>query len=75
MGQAKKRGTYEQRVTQSVERTEAEKAERAIRELERWNTLTPEQQHEEVVRHRQREERRQRLATLLGAVPSILWPY
>ena len=54
MGQAKRRGTFEERRQQSIDRSEAERLERQRQAQERWDSLTPEQQETE------REKRRRR---------------
>lgn len=55
MGQAKKRGTFEDRRQQSIARTEAERLERPRKAQERWDSLTPEEQEDERQNQRQRE--------------------
>lgn len=61
MGQAKRRGTFEDRRQQSIEATEAAKTERDRAEAEWWNSLTEDQKR--LVR-RNRERRAQRMALL-----------
>lgn len=56
MGQAKKRGTFEDRRQQSIERTEAERLERQRKEAEWWNSLT-DKQKENVRKNRERRAR------------------
>lgn len=56
MGQAKQRGTFEDRRQQSIARTEAERLERQRKESEWWNSLTDEQK-ENVRRNRARRAR------------------
>jgi hypothetical protein len=71
MGQAKKRGTFEERRQQSIDRTEAERLERQREEAEWWNSLTDEQK-ENVRKNRARRARNmQALAMWMGAAHSL----
>jgi hypothetical protein len=55
MGQAKRRGTFEERRQQSIDRTEAERMERKRQAQEWGDSLTPEQQEAEREKSRKRE--------------------
>ena len=55
MGQAKQRGTFEERRQQSIDHAEAEKVERQRKTQEWWDSLTPEQQDAEREKRRKRE--------------------
>lgn len=52
MGQAKQRGTFEERRQQSIDRREAEAQERDRKLAEWWNAMTPEEQ--EAIREKRR---------------------
>ena len=76
MGQARKRGSYEERVQQSLARTvreqeEAAKRKRLKREEDQrwWDSLTPEQQEKELAAYRARKKRKHSafLALAFGA--------
>ena len=54
MGQAKQRGTYDDRRQQAIDRTEAESLERQCKAQERWDALPPEQQEAELEKRRRR---------------------
>ena len=62
MGQAKRRGTFEERRQQSINRTEAERMERQRQAQEWWDSLTPEQQDAE----REKRRKRERAAATVG---------
>jgi len=77
MGQAKNRGTREQRIAQSVERQrlEAEEVERAKERRrqearEWWASLTPEQQAAERRKERKRQDSRMVLAAMMAMAES-----
>ena len=55
MGQAKRRGTFEERRQQSIDRAEAERLERQRKAQEWWDSLTPEQQEAERKKRRKRD--------------------
>jgi hypothetical protein len=55
MGQAKQRGTFEERRQQSIDRAEAERMERQRKAQEWWDSLTPEQQEAEREKRRKRQ--------------------
>jgi hypothetical protein len=66
MGQAKQRGTFEERRQQSIDRAEAERLERQRKEAEWWNSLTDEQK-ENVRQNRARRARNmQAMAAWMG---------
>ena len=66
MGQAKERGTFEERRQQSIDRAEAERLERQRKEAEWWNSLTDEQK-ENVRQNRARRARNmQSMAAWMG---------
>ena len=70
MGQAKQRGTFEERRQQSIDRAEAERLERQRKAQEWWDALIPEQQEAE------REKRRRRSsgmnAMAMWMLPAIM---
>ena len=55
MGQARRRGTFEERRQQAIDRAKAEKQERQRKAKEWWDSLTPEQQESELEKRRKRE--------------------
>jgi hypothetical protein len=62
MGQAKRRGTFEERLQQSIDRNEAERLERQRKTQEWWDSLTPEQKDAE----REKRRKRERSAATMG---------
>jgi hypothetical protein len=65
MGQAKQRGTLEERKNQSISRQKEERGERQRLETERWNALTPEQQEAETSK-RARIQNKLRMISMFG---------
>lgn len=74
MGDAKRRGTREQRIVQSIAREAAEKARKKAEAEAWWASLTPEQREEEIKALRERENRltegRKVMAALYGLAAS-----
>ena len=60
MGQAKERGTYEERRQQSIDRTEAARTKQEREEAEWWNSLTDDQKRL-IRKNRERRARRMRV--------------
>jgi hypothetical protein len=56
MGQAKQRGSFEERKTQSIERKKKERIEREKVEREYWESLTDEER-EKILTNRERARR------------------
>lgn len=57
MGDAKRRGTREQRIAQSIEREATEKARKKAKHDAWWASLTEEQREAEIKAMREREDR------------------
>lgn len=68
MGQAKRRGTREERVAQSIERQAEEKEERIRREKEIWEAMTPEQR----AAHLARQEKARNALRLVSGIGGLL---
>lgn len=68
MGQAKRRGSFEQRKQQSVEKAEALKIENARKEQDWWDSLTEEQQNEV---SRRRSDSHKKVQSLLAATSML----
>jgi hypothetical protein len=66
MGQAKRRGTFEERKNQSISRVKQEWDEKRKQEAERWNALTPEQQEAETSRRERMMDRMRTLSMWTG---------
>jgi Spy/CpxP family protein refolding chaperone len=71
MGQAKRRGTREERVAQSIERQAAEKEARIQRDKEMWAAMTPEQR----AQHLARQEKARNALRLVSGVGGLLGPH
>jgi hypothetical protein len=71
MGQAKRRGTFEERRKQSIDAANAARTEREREEAEWWNSLTDEEKRL-VRRNRERRARQmQALAMWMGAAHGL----
>lgn len=66
MGEAKRRGTREQRIVQSRERAAAEKESKRAEAQAWWDSLTDEQKAEEKEKLRKGENARLMLMQLMG---------
>lgn len=75
MGQAKKRGTFEERRQQSIDRAEAERMERQRKAQEWWDSLTPEQQEAEREKRRKRESGMAAIGTWMLPLMAYGLPY
>ena len=66
MGQAKRRGSFEDRVKQSIEAREAKIEETKRKAQEWWESLTLEQKAAEIEKMQKRERARKRALQLLA---------
>lgn len=71
MGEAKRRGTYEQRVTQSRERAAAEKERKRAEAQAWWDSLTDEQKAAEKEKLKKGENARLLLLQLMGIAGTV----
>lgn len=74
MGQAKKRGNFEERKAQSIARV-AEAEEEARRAAEEWfNSLSEEEQAAELKVLRERRRRQAKAGLMLSAISNLAFP-
>ncbi len=75
MGEAKRRGSREERITQSIEREATEEARKKAESEEWWASLTEEQREEEIRTMRKRKARlvegRKVMAAVHGLAASV----
>jgi hypothetical protein len=71
MGQAKKRGTKEERIAQSIARKEAEDSERRRKVAEWWQSLSPEEQEAQINKMKINKKRRLNAATLWSSLAAL----
>jgi len=72
MGDAKNRGTREQRVAQAIERKKAENEKNRAAAQAWWEGLTEEQREEEKKKAKEKRDARLTLLGLVGAVTPVL---
>lgn len=71
MGEAKRRGTREQRIEQRIRMGKAWDAAVKAAEDARWEALTPEQRQEELKAKRQRKERTAKFHQMMAMAMAI----